>query len=195
MTLHSKKPKKINVLDFCPMQLPIGQWEVDQKAIKLTKMNKKQCKQYLKEHPVPYILWKNRKMVIDHHHLIRAAWQVHISTIYGVIVNEYSSLSPTEFFTEMKAKGWFYDKDENEQTITYDQLPCDTRGHVDDKMRSVAWILRKKGFITKSKIPFSEFKWANYLRPYLRCHVDLPIMELYVLAIPLVQLPEAHLFI
>lgn len=170
---------KKDVLELRPTQFVLGMKEVEAKIAKITKLVKsngldgKEMHDWLEERKIPCVAGpSNHTYLIDHHHLLSACYHCGVKKVEIEIVANKSTLPMEEFWTFMRASHWVY---------LYDQfgngphdparLPLDIRGLSDDLYRSLAWELRQAGLIEKVQKPFSEFKWAAYLRK--NCPVDL----------------------
>jgi hypothetical protein len=154
------------VTDLRPTQFAVGLFEVEKKMDKLQKLKKEELEPYLEDHPVPGVLYRNDEIfLIDHHHLVRACWELDIEKVNIKIAADLSHLSEKEFWAELDKKGWHH---------LYDQfgkgphdpglLPSNVRGLADDLYRSLAWALREAGGYEKTDVLFCEFLWANFLR-------------------------------
>jgi hypothetical protein len=157
---------KRSVFDLRPTQFAVGMFEVEKKTKKLKSMKAKELEEFLDEHPVPVVLCPDGQAhVIDHHHLVRACWELGIDEVKVHIEADLSKLSVKDFWDEMNRRKW---------THLYDQfgngphphlsLPLNVRGLADDLYRSLAWAIREAGGYEKTPVPFCEFKWADFLR-------------------------------
>jgi hypothetical protein len=144
-------------------------YEVQKKVKKIQDATEKELDAYLQEHPVPIVISRDGEShLVDHHHLVRACWEVGVEKVVVEVKEDFSHLSEAQFWEKMKALKW---------THLYDQfgngphdhalLPIDVRGMADDLFRSLAWAVREEGGYEKSPVPFCEFKWADFLRPKL----------------------------
>jgi len=160
---------KRHVFDLRPTQFAVGMFEVEKKTKKLAALKAKELEEYLDAHPVPVVLCRNGEAhVIDHHHLVRACWELGIEKVPTQIEADLSHLSEKEFWDEMTKRKW---------THLYDQfgsgphehlnLPLNVRGLADDLYRSLAWAIREAGGYDKSPVPFCEFRWADFFRKRL----------------------------
>jgi hypothetical protein len=108
----------------------------------------------------------------DHHHLVCALHNLGIEKVPITIIEDYGGdADPTRFWEALEHDYYIWLFDENGSQLTLDQylhkLPKDVRHMKDDPYRSLAGIIRKLGAYEKDWTPFSEFKWANYLRRYV----------------------------
>jgi hypothetical protein len=160
---------KRHVSDLRPTQFAVGMFEVERKARKLRGLKSKELDEYLDAHPVPVVLCRDGQAhVIDHHHLVRACWEVGVDKVVTQVEADLSHLGAEAFWEEMIRRKWVH---------LYDQfgrgpheplnLPLNVRGLADDLYRSLAWAVREEGGYQKTPVPFCEFRWADYLRKKL----------------------------
>jgi hypothetical protein len=161
--------RRMELLELRPTQMSVGLREVDEKVAKL---RGKDVDDYLRARPVPVVLGPSgRTYLVDHHHLVRAAWEAGLSHVHVEVKADLSGLSEDAFWVRMKAENWVY---------PYDQfgggphdprnLPETVRGLADDPYRSVAGEVRERGGYEKNDAPFSEFLWAQFFRERLKTH-------------------------
>jgi hypothetical protein len=158
--------KHVQVLALHPTQFALGMREVESKAKKLKKMTPKQRKRFLTDRLVQVVIGPNSVYyIVDHHHLVRACWEVGIKKVPVEIKANLSSMSEKNFWHAMAAAHWMHPFDQFGNGGHKPKLfPPDVRGMADDPYRSLAWAVREAGGYDKVFVPFSEFKWANYFR-------------------------------
>jgi len=163
---------KSPVLDLYPTQLALGMYEVDAKIKELGSMGKHTRQDYLKAHPVPFVLGpRKRRFLIDHHHLVRACWEAGFEVVYISQLEDLSALTVGAFWKKLASKNWCHLYDPfGGGPHSYKNLPDSVRGIGDDPFRSLAWLVREAGGYLKSEVPFAEFQWANYFRANLATH-------------------------
>lgn len=180
---------QINVEDLRPTQLCVGMQQVHEKMKKLQKKAAKgpeALDKFLRNHPVPVVLGPSgRHFLIDHHHLARAMHELGIKQCYAGTVLDLSELTPEQFWVAMGKRNllWRFMSDGSpiEVQELSQRLPNRVAELADDPYRSLAALVRKAGGYTKSTKPFSEFIWANYLRPRIpMVLVQVPDVEAYV---------------
>ena len=160
---------KKNIFELRPTQFSIGLKEVDFKIKKMKAMSSKELEEYLETHPIPVVKHKDQDYhMIDHHHLVRACWEINIDHVTIEFVGDFSEHNDDGFWKKMKSEGYLhlYDqfgKGPHDHTL----LPRDIRGLADDPYRSLAWMIREAGGFQKTKTPFSEFKWADFFRAHI----------------------------
>jgi len=157
---------KRHVFDLRPTQFAVGMYEVHAKKKKLKAMSDKELKAYLHEHPVPVVICKNGDAhIVDHHHLVRACWELGIEDVLTEIIEDLSSHTDESFWQRMRHSNWMHPFDQfGKGPHSHELLPMDIRGLADDVYRSMAWAIREAGGFEKSPEPFSEFKWADFFR-------------------------------
>ncbi|HXT01513.1 MAG TPA: ParB-like protein [Elusimicrobiota bacterium] len=163
--------KSVKVLDLKPMQIPVGMYEVEDKAKALKAMSGKKADEWLRKKSVPVVTdYKGRKRPVDHHHEARAAWEAGHDEVYArhyfddELHDAIKDLPKAQFYAVTRAMGLYYDRDERGVESGPSALPADTRGHTDDPYRSLAGKVRDAGGYDKTSEPFAEFKWANFFR-------------------------------
>jgi hypothetical protein len=157
------------ILLLHPTQLSIGHDQVVEKAHKLKKMDRKDREQYLKDRPVPVIIGPGKKLyLIDHHHLCSALYKVGEDEIYIEIKEDWSHMNVREFWSAMDQHNYLWHYDEHGQAVNPTELPFLLPSTIldlkDDPFRSLAGFIRNESAYTKVWVPFTEFKWANFLR-------------------------------
>ncbi len=165
--------KTPGILKLRPTQFVLGMKEVESKIDKIEKFSKKEWERYSHEHVVPVIFgWDREHYLIDHHHFIRACWETRREDYEIQILKDLSHLSETAFWKEMMRNGWTYLHDQFGHGPHPPQaLPMDIRCLADDPFRSLVWCVIDHGGIEKHKIPFFEFKWAEYFRKNMDCNL------------------------
>ena len=161
--------KKIDLLELRPTQFVLGMKEIDAKTAKMKTLSAKQLKAYSADHAVPVVKGpKNQTYIIDHHHFLRACWELGIESYELKLIQDLSRLDETDFWNFMIKKDWCYLHDQfGMGPHAPSLLPMDIRCLSDDPYRSLAWALREEGYINKIDTPFFEFKWAAFLRQNL----------------------------
>jgi hypothetical protein len=185
---------KTHVLDLKPTQFALGMREVEQKVEKLKKMSATELDAYQHEHRVPVVQAVGGDLyLIDHHHLVRACWEAHITHVRVELKADLSHLGDQKFWEHMTEQGWVYLHDQFGKGPHAPQLlPIDVRGLADDPFRSLAWLVREHKGFNKSERPFCEFSWANFLRQHLDTHPGrLGFEEALRHALDLCHRPEA----
>ncbi len=159
-------------LELRPTQMSVGMREVADKAEHLRGMKPEKADAWLKERPVPVVLGpRGRMYLIDHHHLVRAAWEAGIARVHVEVKADLSGLSEDKFWERMAREKWVYPYDQfGKGPHDPQDLPENVRGMADDPYRSVAGAVRDRGGYEKSEEPFAEFLWAQFFRERLTVH-------------------------
>lgn len=180
---------KVAVLDLHPTQLAVGMQQVHEKMAKVAKKQQKgpeALEKFLQGHPVPVVLGPGQKRyLIDHHHLCSALHKMGVESCYAGTVCDYSELSQEQFWVAMARRNYLWPHKPDGTAADGHELPGllpqTVEGLADDPYRSLAALVRKAGGFNKSTKPFSEFIWANYLRPRVpMVLMAVPDVEAYV---------------
>jgi hypothetical protein len=107
---------------------------------------------------------KDRRYVIDHHHLCRALIDEGVEDILVNVVADVSALPKAAFWVYMDNRGWCHPYDEEGRRRDFDAIPKSIAEMADDPYRSLAGELRRAGGYAKDLTPFAEFIWADFLR-------------------------------
>ena len=120
---------------------------------------------YLNKHRIPVILGPNaRHYLIDRHHLTLALSDEGIWELPVSIVANMSGLGFEEFWQTLEVHNWTHPFDDRGRRRSYDSMPASIDRLIDDPFRSLAGALKRAGGYAKDKAPFSEFRWADFLR-------------------------------
>ncbi|MEY5098443.1 MAG: hypothetical protein RJA36_1162 [Pseudomonadota bacterium] len=179
-----EKPLKIHwaiLEDMKPTQASVGFLEVELKMRELEeKARDGILARYLEKHPIPAVRGPDGRMYLtDHHHMglamqrLADAWdqseQPAGANPYRkccfVLEEDYgseSSMSMHGFWRAMEAEGLCHFYDGNGKRTQ--ALPKTLENLQDDPYRSLAGLARKAGAYEKVDIPYTEFKWADFLR-------------------------------
>jgi hypothetical protein len=148
-----------------PTQISVGMREVAAKRREWRRKHGDKAGAFLAEHMIPVVLGpKERRYVIDHHHLARALHEEGVVSIATTLVANLSKLDRTAFWVFLDNRGWMHPFDDKGRRRDYDAIPQSIRELVDDPYRSLAGGLRRAGGFAKDTTPFSEFLWADFLR-------------------------------
>jgi hypothetical protein len=159
------KPIKIGIQKLRPLQATVGMLEVEEKLKHLGSLDGKALKQFLPTTPIPTVLGKRGEhYIIDHHHLARALSDGAISQAYAEVVEDFSTLSETQFWDAVIERRWVHPYDERGILRALSIIPEDVAGLADDPYRSLAAFVRNAGGYMKTPEPFAEFQWAAFYR-------------------------------
>ena len=164
----------VAVADLLPTQFTVGLLEVSVKRERWRERNYDDSVRYLSNHRVPVVLGpENRKYIIDRHHLTRALYDEGMTVLPVTVVAEMNALSHAEFWFELENRGWTHPFDDTGRRRAFRDIPTSVCDLIDDPYRSLAGALKRAGGYTKDKAPFSEFRWADFLR----CQITREIVE------------------
>jgi hypothetical protein len=168
MSIREPVLHPISIADLRPTQITVGMREVEAKRhawrTKASKDNDK-AGEFLASHMIPVIQGpKDRKYVIDHHHLCRALLEEGQETVLVNVIADLSALEVEAFWFNMDCRGWTHPFDTEGRRRNYEDVPKAIADLLDDPYRSLAGELRFAGGYAKDTTPFSEFLWADFLR-------------------------------
>jgi hypothetical protein len=154
------------ILELRPTQITLGMHEVYRKRDAWKKKIAQDPAKFLSSHMAPTILGLNgQHYLIDHHHLARALYEEGVKSVFVTVVADLSRLPADHFWNMMDFRGWTHPYDRNGRRRSYSDLPESVESMEDDPYRSLAGELRNVGGFAKDSTPFSEFLWADFLRP------------------------------
>ncbi len=163
-----KKEKLVSLNEIHPTQAFIGLDQIPDKVRKILKKYKKDSlDDYLKEKWTPAILGPDQKYwIIDHHHLSFALLKADIpkekKRLYLKIIHDWSNKNWNTFAQEMEREKFLYLKDDNFNTLNFQDIPENIESLKDNPYRSLAYFAREEGCFDKVDIPFLEFTWAEF---------------------------------
>ena len=165
----------IPIAELRPTQITVGMREVEAKRqawrAKAAKASDK-AGEFLGTHSIPVIQGpKDRRYVIDHHHLCRALIEEGQETVLVNVIADLSALDTDAFWFNMDCRGWTHPFDADGARCGYQEVPKAIADMVDDPYRSLAGELRFAGGYAKDTTPFSEFLWADFLRRRIKAKV------------------------
>ncbi|WP_294540170.1 ParB-like protein [uncultured Rhodoblastus sp.] len=185
---------KIAISKLRPTQMTLGLDEVASRAAKIADMDASDIEALLHRKPIPYVLGPRRQIyIVDHHHLARALWSLHISeAVLGDRLADWSDKEPKEFWQAMDSKHycWPYDAEGNRRP--YAAIPTSIVDLTDNIWRTLGRRLRGKAF-DDHDTPYQEFMWGDYFRTFMsRRLIELEFDLAMELAEKLARLPEAQ---
>jgi hypothetical protein len=152
-----------------PTQMAVGMHEVEDKRKELRKRKPQKIGEFIGRHMIPVILGpKKRYYVIDHHHLALALHKEGLRHVLVTVVADLSALAPDAFWTVLDHRDWVFPYDANGRRRDFTDIPKSVTQLKDDPYRSLAGALRRAGGYAKDITPFSEFLWADFLRPRIK---------------------------
>jgi len=157
------------ILSLRPTQMTVGMNEVRVKRIAWKEKTADDLTKFLAAHMVPVITGpKGEPYLIDHHHLARALYEEGLKSVFVTVVADLSRLPADHFWNMMDFHGWTHPYDARGRRRLYSELPKNIKGMEDDPYRSLAGELRAMGGYAKDSTPFTEFLWADFLRPRIK---------------------------
>ena len=180
--------KIVSIVDLAPTQVTVGMREVDFKRRRWREKNSNEGTSYLSNHSIPVILGPRFcHYIIDRHHLTRALHDEGAEKVPVSIVADMSVLRLDEFWSTLESCGCAHPFDDEGKRRSYDDIPKTVLDLTDDPFRSLAGALKRAGGYAKEKAPFSEFRWANFLRSRItretvECNFDHALTLAMILA-------------
>jgi hypothetical protein len=102
--------------------------------------------------------------LIDRHHLTLALYDEGILELPVSIVANLRGYGFDEFWKTLEDHQWTHPFDDQGRRRSYDDMPTSVDDLIDDPFRSLAGALKTAGVYAKDKSPFSEFRWADFMR-------------------------------
>jgi hypothetical protein len=131
--------------------------------------------------------------MIDRHHLTLALREEGVTRVPISIVANMSLLGFDEFWTTLEGRSWTHPFDDEGRRCRYNELPTSVDRLIDDPYRSLAGAVKRAGGYAKDKAPFSEFRWADFLRHRIaRELIDRDFGRALTLAMSLAQSFDAR---
>jgi hypothetical protein len=156
---------KLRVKDLSPTQFAVGKAEIDVRAARMCKKLKKdpgKLHDYLRVRPIPIVVRGKKFYLVDHHHLVRALYDVEHGSrgknicVYVKVLANASTLEEVYFWKTMHEQNLVYLFDQSgggpQQPAT---LPAHIKDLKFDPYRSLAWIVRTRRFPNSSGRIFS----------------------------------------
>jgi hypothetical protein len=165
---HSTPLIRVPITSLRPTQAAVGMRAVATKRQKVEKRARQRGRidDYLGQRPIPSVLGPGGDLfMIDHHHLGLALWQAEVESAFVIVVEDLSVLPVAAFWRRMEADGRVYPFDGDGQRISPARLPRRLGGLRADAYRDLAWSVREAGGFHKTRAPYAEFVWADFLRP------------------------------
>ena len=191
--LVQENTKTVPIRDLTPTQVTVGMREVDIKRQRWRQKSSNGAVNYLNRHRLPVVLGPNaRHYLIDRHHLTLALYDEGISELPVSIVANLSGYGFDEFWKTLEDHQWTHPFDDQGRRRPYDDMPTSVDALIDDPFRSLAGAIKRAGAYTKDKAPFSEFRWADFMRSRIpRELVEQHFGHALVLAMSLAESVEA----
>jgi hypothetical protein len=162
----------VAIAELRPTQITVGFREVAEKRREWrdrSENSKKKAAEYLGRHLVPTVLGPSgRHYLIDHHHLALALEEEKQTEVLVTVAADLSALPKAAFWTYLDNRALCHPYDAAGKRRTFDDIPKRIADLEDDPYRSLAGELRRVGGFAKDTTPFSEFLWADFLRPRVK---------------------------
>jgi len=183
----------VGIANLLPTQITVGMREVDIKRRRWRKKDSDEAANYLNSRQIPVILGPaNRHYIIDRHHLLLALHEEGVGEVPVSVVANMSGLGFHEFWTTLESRNSIHPFDEEGRRCSYDDMPASVDDLIDDPFRSLAGAVKRAGGYAKDKSPFSEFRWADFLRLRIpRDLIERDFGRALALAMDLAQTTEA----
>ena len=91
-----------------------------------------------------------------------------VEDILVVVLAKLDMLEKYPFWVYLDNHSWVHPFDADGRRREYDDIPKSIADMKDDPYRSVAGELRRAGGFPKDATPFTEFTWADALRPRIK---------------------------
>lgn len=194
LTVREPILEPISVTSLRPTQITVGMREVEEKRLRLRTQSSKKIGKFIGNHMMPVIIGpKNRRYIIDHHHLALALHKEGVERVLVTVVSDLSELDYSAFWVVLDHRSWVHPYDAKGERQDFQNIPKSIGDLVDDPFRSLAGELRRAGGFSKETTPFSEFLWADFLRRRMkRKLVQNDFTAALAQAVKLAKGKEAH---
>jgi hypothetical protein len=186
--------KQAAIIDLCPTQVTAGMREVALKRLRWREKGADAAAQYLSGHCVPVVVGPGSRLyMIDRHHLTIALYEEGVEEVSVSVVGNASELSPEGFWAALESLNLTHPFDDEGRRCSFEDMPNSIVEVKDDLYRSLAGALKRAGGYAKNKTPFSEFRWADFLRSRVdRAVVEHDFDRALGIAVSLAQSVEAE---
>ena len=151
-----------------PTQITVGYREVQAKRKHWESLDKNARAEAINSHWFPAVLGPgNEYFIVDHHHLGLALLEEGETDARIMLLKDLSWLDTEIFWRMMEHNQWAHPYGDDGKRCDYSSLPSTLTKLKDDPYRSLAGKMRTEGGYAKDATPFSEFLWADYLRPHI----------------------------
>jgi hypothetical protein len=159
----------VSIVELRPTQMTVGLREVAEKRREWRERSDKKAGKYLGQHMAPTVLGpKGRHYLVDNHHLALALHEEGQDNVLVTVLADLSALPLAPFWTYLDNRAWCHPYDAEGKRRGFEDIPKKITGLADDPYRSLAGELRRAGGFAKDTTPFSEFLWADFLRPRIK---------------------------
>ncbi len=157
-------PPTAAIVDLRPTQITVGYREV---AVKRRRWRERVAARgaRLSKYVVPVVRGPHSELfIIDHHHMARGLHEEGVDHVTVDVIADLSMLSMAEFWAACDRRGWGHPYDAMGERRATSAIPSTISELLDDPFRSLAGELRRAGGYAKATVPYSEFRWADFLR-------------------------------
>jgi hypothetical protein len=169
MTPREPILRPVPIADLRPTQMTVGLREVGEKRRHWREMSELHGSEFLGRHMIPTVLGpKGRHYALDHHHLVRALHDEGVKDVLASVEADLSGLKKASFWVFLDNRAWCHPYDDAGARRDFDAIPESFGDLKDDPYRSLAGELRRAGGFAKDTTPYSEFLWADFLRPRIK---------------------------
>jgi hypothetical protein len=162
----------VAIAELRPTQMTVGFREVAEKQREWRDREEKSGKkagEYLGHHMIPTVLGPSgRHYVIDHHHMALALLHEKQKQVLVTVTLDLSALPKAAFWTYLDNRALCHPYDAAGKRRDFEDIPKRIADLADDPYRSLAGELRRVGGYAKDTTVFSEFLWADFLRPRIK---------------------------
>jgi hypothetical protein len=152
-----------------PTQITVGYREVQVKRRHWKSLGKKARAAAIATHWFPAVLGPgDQYFIVDHHHLGLALLEEGETKGRVMLLKNLSWLETEVFWRMMEHNQWAHPYGADGSRHDYASVPRTLTKLEDDPYRSLAGQMRTAGGYAKDATPFSEFLWADYLRPRIK---------------------------
>jgi hypothetical protein len=185
--------RSVAISDLRPTQVTLGMREVGIKRERWREKNGEDAARFRSAKSIPAILGPDESpYIVDRHHLARALSEEGVIKWPVMIVADWRKLDSDDFWAALESRNWTHPFDDLGRRWKYDDIPKSIDDLINDPYRSLAGALKRAGAYKKDNAPFSEFRWANFLRNKIdRKIVDRDFDRALALAVELAVGPEA----
>ena len=192
MSRREQFPPTAAIVDLRPTQITVGYREVERKRRRFRDRAEVGGSQ-LSKYSIPVVHGPHDQLfVLDHHHMARALLEGGVDEVAVSLVADFGMLSMGEFWAACDRRGWGHPYDAAGERRATSAIPLTISELADDPFRSLAGELRRAGGFAKAPTPYSEFRWADFLRGRIeRAAVEGDFDRAREIAISLARRPEA----
>jgi hypothetical protein len=108
-----------------PTQITVGLFQVQAKMQMTERLNASERARLMAKHPVQVVIGPGfERYIIDHHHWARAWYELELRETPVVVVDDFSRMSPTEFWKRMERERRIHPYDESGAKCALSALPA-----------------------------------------------------------------------